>query len=144
MSRVQSYGRRNQPTRPPASPPPSPQQAAAAVLQGGGSGEAATGSSPPSAGPLAGLWRGERDEAGRGPLKHKPTALFRSTLNSKKQNAQAARQCVWGGLSGIGGCLCGCGGRRLGVHHGMKSVRLSPDHGGDPHFYRFTRVISAV
>lgn len=44
---------------------------------------------PPSAGPLAGLWRGKRDEAGRGPLKHKPTALFMSVLNSKKENAQS-------------------------------------------------------
>lgn len=39
------------------------------------------GSLPPYAGPLAGLWRGERDEAGRGPLKHTPKVLLMSMLN---------------------------------------------------------------
>lgn len=39
------------------------------------------GSLPPYAGPLVGLWRGERDEAARGPLKHTPKGLFMSKLN---------------------------------------------------------------
>ena len=42
---------------------------------------ASDGSLPPYAGPLAGLWRGERDEAGRGPLKHTPKVLFMSMPN---------------------------------------------------------------
>lgn len=38
------------------------------------------GSRPPYAGPLAGLWRGERNEAGRSPLKHTPKVLFMPML----------------------------------------------------------------
>lgn len=50
------------------------------------------GSLPPYAGPLAGLWRGERDEAGRGPLKHTPKVLFMSMLNlTENAHSQAHR-----------------------------------------------------
>lgn len=42
--------------------------------------EAVTAAYPPFTGPLAGLWRGERDEAGRGPL-DTPKVLFMSMLN---------------------------------------------------------------
>lgn len=106
-------------SRLPARPPPSPQQAAAAAgLRGGGRG--GDGSSPPSAGPLAGLWRGERDEAGKGRLKHKPTALFMSALNSKKENAQSQvgrlNVCVCGG--------CGRGGSRMRGFEGGGCVRV--------------------
>ncbi len=60
MSRVQPYGLCTTP------PLPRPQRWPARGERG------SDGSLPPYAGPLAGLWRGERDEAGRGPLKHTP------------------------------------------------------------------------
>ncbi|KAJ4927307.1 hypothetical protein JOQ06_015040, partial [Pogonophryne albipinna] len=50
------------------------------------------GSLPPYAGPLAGLWRGKRDEAGRGPLKHTPKVLFISMPNlTENAHSQAQR-----------------------------------------------------
>ena len=50
------------------------------------------GSLPPYAGPLAGLWRGKRDEAGRGPLKHTPKVLFMSMPNlTENAHSQAQR-----------------------------------------------------
>lgn len=54
-------------------PPPHPPQRSntqAPLLASKGRGEAVTAGCPLCAGPLAGLWRGERDKAGRGPLKH--------------------------------------------------------------------------
>lgn len=50
------------------------------------------GSLPPYAGPLVGLWRGERDEAGRGPLKHTPKVLFMSMLNLTENAYSQARR----------------------------------------------------
>lgn len=50
------------------------------------------GSLPPYAGPLVGPWRGERDEAGRGPLKHTPKGLFMSKLNLTEHVYSQARK----------------------------------------------------
>lgn len=47
---------------------------------------------PPYAGPLVGLWRGERDEAGRGPLKHTPKGLFMSKPNLTENVYSQARK----------------------------------------------------
>lgn len=63
---------------PPSSPPLTPRPHCWPARGERGS----DGSLPPYAGPLAGLWRGERDEAGRGPLKHTPKVLFMSMPNS--------------------------------------------------------------
>lgn len=75
MSRVQPYGLYTPPATHPPTPLPRPQCWPARGERG------SDGSLPPYAGPLAGLWRGERDEAGRGPLKHTPKVLFMSLLN---------------------------------------------------------------
>lgn len=82
MSRVQPYGLCN--------PPPClPRHQVLACKGERGS----DGSLPPYAGPLAGLWRGERDEAGRGPLKHTPKVLFMSMLNlTDNVHSQARRK----------------------------------------------------
>ncbi len=80
MSRVQPYGLCTTP------PLPRPQRWPARGERG------SDGSLPPYAGPLAGLWRGERDEAGRGPLKHTPKVLFMSMLNlTENAHSQAHR-----------------------------------------------------
>lgn len=139
MSRVQPYGRRNHPARPPArKPAPFTSTGCCCCPARRRERRGGDGSSAPSAGPLAGLWRGERDEAGRGPLKHKPTALFMSALNSKKENAQsqAGRQrvcvCVGGGVGNQGGVQGRRPRARRAVHpcKRMKSSWLPPDHGG--------------
>lgn len=69
MSRVQPYGL--------CTTPPLPRPQCWPVRGERGS----DGSLPPYTGPLAGLWRGERDEAGRGPLQHTPKTQFMSMLN---------------------------------------------------------------
>lgn len=72
MSRVQTYGLC---TPPPRTLRPHCWPAKGECERG------SDGSLLPYAGPLAGLWRGERDEAGRGPLKHTPKVLFMSMSN---------------------------------------------------------------
>lgn len=112
MSRVQPYGRRNHPARPPARPPPSPQQAAAAVLRGGGSGEAATAARPLLVGPS--LDSGEGKETRQGEVRSNTNQqpclclrliLKRRMLNLKRANSMCVRGCVCGGggVSGIRG-----------------------------------------
>lgn len=68
MSRVQHYGLCSTTTS--HSPPHRPHCWPARGERGH------DGSLPPYAGPLAGLWRGERDEAGRGPLKHTKNPVY--------------------------------------------------------------------
>lgn len=93
------------------------------------------GSLPPYAGPLAGLWRGERDEAGRGPLKHTPKALFMSMLNFK-ENAQSQADRRVGLREGRRGHKCS---RAISPSYSpppqrnrMKWLSLSQDHGRIP------------
>lgn len=77
-------------TPPPPTHPPRPQCWPARGERG------SDGSLPPYAGPLAGLWRGERDEAGRGPLKHTPKVLFMSMLNLTENAHSQAHRVVHG------------------------------------------------
>lgn len=71
------------------SPLPRPQCWPARQERGSG------GSLPPYAGPLAGLWRVERDEAGRGPLQHTPKVLFMSMPNLTENAHSQAHRANW-------------------------------------------------
>lgn len=55
--------------------------------------EVATATKPPNAGPLAGLWRGEREEAARDLLTHTNRPVCRTTAGLGMHIHSAFRKC---------------------------------------------------